>query len=72
MLDELGQDLRRVWTVTFRRHWKPICTALMCVGAVCMLVAVGLLWFAGSKLAPDGMPLKVQDNDPKTRIQLPG
>lgn len=47
-------------------------TALMCVGAVCMLVAVGLLWFAGSKLAPDGMPLKVQDNDPKTRIQLPG
>lgn len=40
MLDELGQDLRRVWTVTFRRHWKPICTALMCIGG--LWVALGV------------------------------
>ncbi|MFK7883641.1 MAG: hypothetical protein AB8F26_05590 [Phycisphaerales bacterium] len=46
-------------------------TALMCVGTVCMIAAVALLWFAGSKIAPDGMPLKVQDTDPATRIELP-
>lgn len=46
-------------------------TALMCVGAVCMVVAVALLWFAGSKVAPEGMPLNIQDTDPNTRIQLP-
>jgi hypothetical protein len=46
-------------------------TALMCVGTICMIAAVALLWFAGSKLAPDGMPLKVHDTNPTTRIQLP-
>lgn len=40
MLDELGNDLRRVWTVTFRRHWQPICTALMCIGG--LWVALGI------------------------------
>lgn len=44
-------------------------TALMCVGTVCMIVAVALLWFAGTKVSPDGMPLNVQDPD---RIKLPG
>lgn len=46
-------------------------TALMCVGTVCMIAAVALLWFAGSKIAPGGMPLKVQDTNPNTRIELP-
>lgn len=46
-------------------------TALMCVGAVCMLVAVGLLWIAGSKVSPSGMPLNLQDSDPKSAIELP-
>ncbi len=36
-------------------------TALMFVGIVSMLVAVGLLWVAGSKVAPDGNPLKLQE-----------
>ncbi|MBD8528240.1 hypothetical protein [Pseudomarimonas arenosa] len=40
MLEELGSDLRRVWTVTFRRHWQPICTALISVGG--LWVALGL------------------------------
>lgn len=44
-------------------------TALMCVGTVCMIAAVGLLWFAGSKVAPEGMPLKVQEPG---SIKLPG
>lgn len=43
-------------------------TALMCVGTVCMIVAVVLLWFAGAKVSPEGSPLKIQD---PSRIQLP-
>ena len=35
MLEELSRDLHRVWVVTFRRHWQPICTALL---------SIGLLW----------------------------
>jgi hypothetical protein len=33
-----------------------------------MLVAVVLLWFAGTKVSPEGSPLKIQDPN---RIQLP-
>lgn len=42
-------------------------TALLFLGVVAMGVAVGMLWIAGSKVAPDGMPFNVQDPD---RIQL--
>jgi hypothetical protein len=42
-------------------------TALIFVGVVTMGVAVAMLWIAGSKVSPDGMPLKIQDPD---RIQL--
>ncbi|MBL4591000.1 MAG: hypothetical protein JKY96_03470 [Phycisphaerales bacterium] len=38
-------------------------TALMFVGVVSMLIAVGMLWIAGSKVAPDANPLKIQDPD---------
>lgn len=38
-------------------------TALMFLGVVSMLVAVGMLWIAGTKVAPDGNPLKIQDPD---------
>lgn len=36
-------------------------TALMFLGVVSMLVAVGMLWVAGSKVSPEGNPLKIQD-----------
>jgi len=36
-------------------------TALMFVGVVAMAVAVGMLWVAGTKIAPDGNPLKIQE-----------
>lgn len=36
-------------------------TALMFLGVAAMAVAVGMLWIAGSKVSPDGMPLSVQD-----------
>ncbi len=36
-------------------------TALMFVGVVAMAVAIGMLWINGAKLAPDGMPLNVQE-----------
>jgi hypothetical protein len=42
-------------------------TALMFLGVVSMLVAVGMLWIAGSKVAPEGNPLKIQEPD---RIKL--
>ncbi len=38
-------------------------TALMFLGVVSMLVAVGMLWIAGTKVAPEGNPLKIQDPD---------
>ncbi len=43
-------------------------TALMFVGIVSMVVAVGLLWVAGSKVAPDGNPLNLQEEG---RIEVP-
>jgi len=36
-------------------------TALMFLGVVAMGVAVAMLWVAGSKVGPDGNPLKVQE-----------
>ena len=36
-------------------------TALMFLGVVAMSVAVGMLWVAGTKVAPDGNPLKIQE-----------
>tara|TARA_R110002072_G_scaffold42064_21_gene118816 strand:- start:71519 stop:71719 length:201 start_codon:yes stop_codon:yes gene_type:complete len=36
-------------------------TALMFVGVVAMAVAVGMLWVAGTKISPDGNPLKIQE-----------
>ncbi len=36
-------------------------TALMFLGVVAMGVAVAMLWIAGSKVAPEGNPLKIQD-----------
>ena len=38
-------------------------TALMFVGVVAMSVAVGMLWIAGTKVAPkdSGHPLKIQE-----------
>lgn len=41
-------------------------TALMFVGVVAMGVAVAMLWIAGTKVAPDGNPLKIQEQ----KIQL--
>ena len=43
-------------------------TALMCVGIVCMIAAVVMLYLAGTKVSPAGQPWKVQD---PTRIELP-
>ena len=42
-------------------------TALMFLGVVAMGVAVAMLWVAGSKVAPDGMPFNIQDAN---RIEL--
>jgi hypothetical protein len=36
-------------------------TALMFLGVVAMGVAVAMLWIAGTKVAPDGNPLKIQE-----------
>jgi hypothetical protein len=36
-------------------------TALMFIGVVSMVIAVGMLWIAGSKVSPEGNPLKIQD-----------
>jgi len=36
-------------------------TALMFLGVVAMGIAVGMLWVAGSKVSPDGMPFSIQD-----------
>jgi hypothetical protein len=36
-------------------------TALIFLGVVAMGVAVGMLWVAGSKVSPDGMPFNIQD-----------
>ncbi len=36
-------------------------TALMFLGVVAMGIAVGMLWIAGSKVAPDGNPLQVHE-----------
>ena len=40
MLEELSRDLHRVWVVTFRRHWQPICTALLSIGLLWSLLGV--------------------------------
>lgn len=45
-------------------------TALMCVGTVCMIGAVVMLYIAGSKVAPDGQPWKIQQSG-QNQIQLP-
>lgn len=50
-----------------RSAGPDVYTALTFLGVVAMGVAVGMLWVAGSKVAPDGMPFNVQDPD---RIQL--
>lgn len=42
-------------------------TALMFLGVVAMGVAVAILWVAGSKVSPDGMPFNIQDAN---QIQL--
>ena len=36
-------------------------TALMFLSVVAMGVAVAMLWFAGTKVAPDGNPLQIQE-----------
>lgn len=36
-------------------------TALMFLSVVAMGVAVAMLWVAGTKVAPEGNPLKIQD-----------
>ena len=36
-------------------------TALMFLSVVAMGVAVAMLWVAGTKVAPDGNPLKIQE-----------
>ncbi len=43
-------------------------TALMCVGTVCMIAAVVMLYLAGTKVSPEGQPWKIQEPG---RIQLP-
>jgi len=44
-------------------------TGLMFLGIVSMIVAVALLWVAGSKVAPDGNPMKLQEAG---KIQVEG
>lgn len=36
-------------------------TALMFLSVVAMGIAVAMLWVAGTKVAPDGNPLKIQE-----------
>lgn len=36
-------------------------TALMFISVVAMGVAVGMLWIASSKVAPDGQPFQIQE-----------
>jgi hypothetical protein len=36
-------------------------TALMFLGVVAMGVAVAMLWVAGTKVSPDGNPMKIQE-----------
>jgi hypothetical protein len=36
-------------------------TALMFLGVVAMGVAVAMLWIAGTKVSPEGNPLKIQE-----------
>jgi hypothetical protein len=43
-------------------------TALMCVGTVCMIAAVVMLYLAGTKVSPGGQPWKIQE---PSRIELP-
>lgn len=38
-------------------------TALMFVGIVSMIVAVAMLWVAGSKVSPSGNPFDLQAKD---------
>jgi len=45
-------------------------TALMCVGAVCMIAAVVMLYLAGTKVSPDGQPWKIQEKG-ANQIRLP-
>ncbi|MFI4897071.1 MAG: hypothetical protein ACIARR_04520 [Phycisphaerales bacterium JB059] len=44
-------------------------TALMFVGIVSMLIAVAMLWIAGSKVSPTGNPFDIQAKD--GAIKLP-
>jgi hypothetical protein len=44
-----------------RSAGPDVYTALIFLGVVAMGVAVGMLWVAGSKVSPDGMPFNVQD-----------
>lgn len=53
-----------------RGSGPDIYTALMCVGTVCMVVAVALLWFAGTKVSPSGNPLQLQQAG-ANKIKLP-
>ncbi len=50
-----------------RSAGPDVYTALIFLGVVAMSVAVGMLWVAGSKVSPDGMPFNIQDSD---RIEL--
>ncbi len=45
-------------------------TALVLVGIVSVIAAVGMLWTAGSKASPNGNPLELQAKD--RAIKLPG
>lgn len=45
-------------------------TALMCVGTVCMIAAVVMLYLAGTKVSPDGQPWKIQEKG-QNKIRLP-
>lgn len=50
-----------------RSAGPDVYTALIFLGVISMGIAVWMLWVAGSKVAPDGMPFNIQDAD---RIQL--
>ncbi len=44
-----------------RSAGPDVYTALIFLGVVAMGIAVGMLWVAGSKVAPGGMPFNIQD-----------
>lgn len=45
-------------------------TGMMFLAVVSMIVACAMLWVAGSKISPDGMPLSLQSETPNG-IKLP-